>query len=81
MERKLFAWWPITVTSGRKVWLSTYYQHNSLYDETTGRPPLNKLYYEWTETAAEKTWRLLKESAVQNRNVWNNPLLTKEDKL
>jgi hypothetical protein len=52
-----------------------------LYDESTGRPPLNSLYFEWTETLQEKTWRVLKDSVVQNRNVWNDPLLTKEDKL
>jgi hypothetical protein len=81
MESKRFAWWPKKLTSGRWVWLSTYYQHKSLYDETTGRPPLNSLHFTWTETASERTWRVLKDSAVQNRNVWNDPLLTKEDKL
>jgi hypothetical protein len=35
----------------------------------------------WTETAEEKTWRLLKEGAVQNRNIWNQYNYTKEDKL
>jgi hypothetical protein len=81
MESKKFAWKPIQVTSGRWIWLGTYYQHRSLYDKTTGRPPLNSLHFTWTETASERTWRVLKESAVQNRNVWNDPLLTKEDKL
>jgi hypothetical protein len=37
--------------------------------------------FRWTETAQEKTWRLLKESAVANRNVWNEYTYTKEDKL
>jgi hypothetical protein len=81
MESKRFAWIPTKVTSGRWIWLNMYYQHKSLYDETTGRPPLNSLHFTWTETASERTWRVLKESAVQNRNVWNDPLLTKEDKL
>jgi hypothetical protein len=81
MESKRFAWLPTKVTSGRWIWLNMYYQHKSLYDETTGRPPLNSLHFTWTETASERTWRVLKESAVQNRNVWNDPLLTKEDKL
>jgi hypothetical protein len=81
MESKRFAWVPTKVTSGRWIWLNMYYQHKSLYDETTGRPPLNSLHFTWTETASERTWRVLKESAVQNRNVWNDPLLTKEDKL
>jgi len=39
------------------------------------------LYFEWTETSAERTWRVLKETAVHNRNVWNNPSLTKQDKI
>lgn len=81
MERKRFAWWPLRVTSGQQIWLSTYYQHQSLYDETTGRPPLNSFYFEWTETASERTWRVLKETAIQNRNVWNDVKLIKEDKL
>lgn len=81
MERKKFAWIPTVVTSGQWVWLKSYYQHRSLYDETTGRPPLNNLYFTWTETASERTWRVLKETAIQNRNVWNDVKLTKEDKL
>ena len=81
MENIKFAWWPVCVTSGRRVWLKYYYQHKSLYDETTGRPPINSFYFEWSETASERTWRVLKESVVHNRNVWNEPKLTKEDKL
>jgi hypothetical protein len=81
MERKKFAWWPAKVTSGRWIWLASYYQHQSLYDETTGRPPLNSLYFAWTETHEERTWRLLKQTAVHNRNVWNDVKLTQEDKL
>jgi hypothetical protein len=80
-ETKHFAWWPKKVTSGVVVWLSYYHQHQSLYDETTGRPPLNGLYFVWTETCREKTWRLLKESVIHNRNVWNDPTLTKKDKI
>jgi hypothetical protein len=80
MESKRFAWWPIRVTSGKQVWLMTYYQHQSLYDNITGRPPLNSLHFTWTETASERTWRILKETAIQNRNVWNDPQLTKEDR-
>lgn len=79
MESKRFAWFPVQVTSRQWLWLQTYYQHRSLYDETTGRPPLNSLYFTWTETAKERTWRVLKETVVHNRNVWNEPTLTKED--
>jgi hypothetical protein len=81
MERKKFAWLPVKVTSGRWVWLGMYYQHQSLYDETTGRPPLNSLYFAWTETIKERTWRVLKQTAIHNRNVWNDVKLTQEDKL
>ena len=81
MESKLFAWLPKTVTSGQRVWLTSYYQHKTLYDESTGRPPLNSLYYVWTETEGERVWRLLKENAIQKRNVWNDPQLTKQDRL
>lgn len=79
MESKHFAWWPVRVTSGERIWLNTYYLHKSLYDASTGRPPLNSLYFAWTETAHERMIRLLKGTAIQNRNVWNDPLLTKED--
>jgi len=81
MESKRFAWWPMQVTSGKRIWLKYYLQHKSLYDKTTGRPPLNSLFFEWTETLQEKTWRVLKETAIHNRNVWNDVTLTKEDKL
>ena len=81
MESKRFAWHPIRVTSGQWIWLKTYYQHKSLYDESTGRPPLNSLYFTWTETASERTWRALKQNVIQNRNVWNDVTLTKEDQL
>ena len=79
MESKKFAWKPIKVTSGKWIWLSMYYQHKSLYDETTGRPPLNSLHFVWTETEKEKVIRLLKDKVVNNRNVWNEVNLTRED--
>ena len=61
MESERFAWLPVRVTSGKLVWLTKYIQHRILYDASTGRPPLHNLYFEWTETPQEKTWRLLKE--------------------
>lgn len=79
MESKIFALFPKQVTSGKWVWLNFYYQHRSLYDESTGRPPLNDLYYEWSETTKEYKWRLMKERIVQNRNVWNDYSLTERD--
>lgn len=79
MESKRFAWKPVQVTSGQWTWLSVYYQHKSLYDETTGRPPLNSLHFIWTETEKEKVIRLLKNKVVHNRNVWNEVNLTRED--
>ncbi len=81
MESKIFAWLPTKMTSGRRVWFKYYFRHQELYDASTGRPPLNSLHFIWTETASEKTWRLMKENAVQNRNLWNDPLLTKQDKI
>ena len=81
MESKRFSWLPTRVTSGKRIWLKYYFQHKTLYDETTGRPPINSFYFEWTETAGERTWRVLKEKAIQNRNVWNDVKLTTEDKL
>lgn len=81
MEIKKFAWLPKRVTSGRQIWLDFYWEHISLYDETTGRPPLNSFDFRWTETVVERTWRLLKEYQVHNRNVWNEYKLTKQDKI
>jgi hypothetical protein len=80
MESKKFAWWPTTVTSGKRIWFKYYFQHKELFDRRTGRAPVTSLHFAWTETAGERTWRLLKESVVQNRNVWNDPQLTKRDK-
>ncbi len=74
-----FAWLPQRVSSGRVVWLSYYYEYRTLYDENTGRPPIHSLYFTFTETPKEKTFRLLKESVIHNRNVWNDPTLTKKD--
>lgn len=79
METKHFAWWPTTVTSGKRIWLSVFYLHRNYYDSSTGRPPINSLTFDWTETAQEKTWRLLKGTVVHNRNIWNDPNLTNED--
>lgn len=81
MESRKFAWWPVKVTSGKRIWLSTYYEHMYLYDASTGRPPLNSLYFKWTETPSEKTWRLLTDGVVHNRNIWNEHKLSKEDKI
>ena len=61
MKSKQFAWWPVKVTSGQRVWLTNYYLHKNLYDPSTGRQPINSMYFTWTETASEHTWRLLKE--------------------
>jgi hypothetical protein len=81
MESKQFAWFPVRVTSKKLIWLKYYLRHKDPYDLSTGRPPLSAQYFMWTETAEEKTWRLLKEGAVQNRNIWNQYNYTKEDKL
>ena len=75
-----FAWLPRRMSSGKVIWLTAYYEYKTLYDESTGRPPINSLYFVFTETPKEKTLRLLKESVVHNRNVWNDPALAKEDK-
>jgi len=56
-----FAWLPTRMSSGRVTWLSWYYEYKTLYDESTGRPPLNNLYFIFKETPKEKTFRLLKE--------------------
>jgi hypothetical protein len=81
MENEKFAWLPTRVTSGRVIWLKKYIEHVSLYDRSTGRAPITTFDFRWTETAQERTWRLLKESVVHNRNVWNETQLTREDKL
>lgn len=77
---KRFAWIPTKVSSGRVVWLSYYYEYKTPYDFSTGRPPLFAQFFVYSETPKEKTFRLLKQSVVHNRNVWNDPSLTKEDK-
>ena len=74
-----FAWWPIRVSSGQWVWLTGYWHYQSLYDASTGRPPLFDQYFVFTETDKERTFRLLKETVVHNRNVWNTVDLTKKD--
>lgn len=81
MESKKFAWWPTTVTSGKRIWLNIFYEHKSLYDDCTGRPPLGSLYFIWTETEKEKVIRLLKDGVKHNRNIWNTAQLTKEDNI
>jgi hypothetical protein len=81
VENIKFAWLPVRVTSGKRIWLKKYIQHRQLFDTSTGRPPIFRLYFTWTETPQEKTWRLLKESVVHNRNIWNDPKLIKEDNI
>ena len=81
MEIKKFAWLPVRVTSGQLIWLSRYIEHRELYDRNTGRAPITTFEFRWTETPAEKTWRVLKEKVRHNRNVWNDPTLSEKDKL
>ena len=81
MVNEKFALLPKRVTSGKWVWLSKYYEHVELYDRNTGRAPIMTFDFRWTETEKERMWRVLKESVVHNRNVWNDPNLTKEDRL
>ena len=80
MENIKFAWRPTRVTSGKVIWLKQYIEHVSLYDRNTGRAPIMTFDFRWTETLQERTWRLLKDSVVHNRNVWNTTELTKQDK-
>ena len=68
------------MTSGRRIWFRHYWLYQRSYDVSTGRPSLFNQYFEYRETDQERTWRLLKESAVQNRNIWNQPELTNEDR-
>ena len=74
-----FAWWPVKISSGRQIWFRHYWLYQSPYDDSTGRPPLFNQYFTFSETDQERTWRLLKETVVQNRNVWNDPTLTLKD--
>ena len=67
MEIKKFAWLPIRVTSGQRIWFTKYFLHRNLYDESTGRPPLHGLYFEWTETKEENFMRQLTNSIRCNR--------------
>ena len=60
MVIKKFAWWPVTVTSGKRIWLRYYIEHRNLYDSSTGRPPIGSLYFIWTETLEEQMLRMLK---------------------
>jgi hypothetical protein len=71
---KRFAWWPMRVTSGKRIWLKSYYEYRETYDPSTGYPPLYGLYFIWTQTAQERTWRILTTSIENRRNVWNNPV-------
>lgn len=80
MEINRFAWLPTRMTSGKVIWLSKYIEHKELFDRRTGRAPVSTMYFTWTETEKERTWRLLKGSVVHNRNIWNDPNLTKEDR-
>jgi hypothetical protein len=79
MELEKFAWWPKRVTSGKLIWLSKYYEHVELYDRNTGRAPITTFDFRWTETPKEQTVRILKESVVHNRNIWNDTQLAKQD--
>ena len=78
MENKRFAWLPTRMTSGRTIWLSGYTEHREMFDQNTNRAPVDGFYFVWTETAKERTWRLLKETAQQNRDVWNELELEKK---
>lgn len=59
METKKFSWLPVRVTSGKLIWLESYYMHKNLYDSSTGRPPVNSLYFTWTESGQERMLRIL----------------------
>ena len=80
IDQRCFAWWPIRMTSNQLIWLKYYFRHRDPYDLNTGRPPLSAQYFEWTETEKERTWRLLKESAAHDRNIWNEYKYTKREK-
>lgn len=81
METKRFAWIPIRVSSGKLVWLEYYYFYQTSFDPSTGRPPLSSTHFVFSETTKEKTWRLLKEDVIHNRNIWNTYEYTQKDKL
>lgn len=64
MVNERFAWFPKRVTSGTWIWLVKYYEHVELYDRNTGRAPIMSFDFRWTETAQERTFRLLKEKIL-----------------
>ena len=57
--KQRFAWLPKRVTSGKLVWLDTYYENIHFYDPSTGKPPIKGLWFGYTETKYEKIIRLL----------------------
>jgi hypothetical protein len=59
--RKHFAWLPKRVTSGKLVWLESYYELLHFYDPSTGKPPITGYCYSYTETKYEYIIRLLKK--------------------
>ena len=67
-ERRKFAWLPVQVTSGERVWLRHYYEHLIEYDPSTGKPPIHGGCFMWTELEEERIMRLLKGK----NNVRNN---------
>jgi hypothetical protein len=59
--RRRFAWFPFTVTSGKRIWLSWYYEHFQYHDPGTGKPPAVGGCFVWTETPYEQIIRLLQK--------------------
>jgi hypothetical protein len=57
--KKRFAWLPKKVTSGKLVWLDTYYENIQFYDPSTGKPPASGFCFVYTETKYEMIIRLL----------------------
>jgi hypothetical protein len=60
ITKKHFAWLPKKVTSGKLVWLDTYYENIQYYDlSSSGKPPINEYCFVYTETKYEMIIRLL----------------------
>lgn len=47
------------MTSGKLVWLESYYENIQYYDPVTLRPPVNGFCFSFTETKYEYIIRLL----------------------
>jgi hypothetical protein len=75
-----FAWLPTKLSNGSFVWLTRYCQTNLPDHLSHLRANRTNPSVVYRATLDDNRQRCAEQQMIHNRNIWNDPLLTKQDR-